>query len=151
MKALENRTIDSKREMDILDALDEIRLRNARSERLKVDQILRRFSDKDKEEIEERLKQEAAKDEEEAIKAFQSADGERVRKLADDEKEPDVLSLVSKSFKKPSFKPAEIPKRKVQEELGVAVKRKKDNNDTPASALSMLSNYDDSEDSESSE
>lgn len=151
MKALENRTIDSKREMDILDALDEIRLRNARSERLKVDEILRRFSDKDKEEIEERLKQEAAQDEQEAIKAFQSADGERVRKLADDEKEPDVLSLVLKPFKKPSFKPAEIPKRKAQEdELGVAVKRKKDNDTPNASALSMLASYDDSEDSDSS-
>lgn len=33
MKALENRTIDSKREMDILDALQDIRARNARNER----------------------------------------------------------------------------------------------------------------------
>ncbi|KAF9269935.1 DUF572-domain-containing protein [Marasmius fiardii PR-910] len=33
MKALENRTIDSKREMDILDALQDIRARNARLER----------------------------------------------------------------------------------------------------------------------
>src|SRR5882762_228227 len=34
MKALENRTTDSKREMDILDALQDIRARNARNERV---------------------------------------------------------------------------------------------------------------------
>ncbi|KAI0060876.1 DUF572-domain-containing protein [Artomyces pyxidatus] len=34
MKALENRTTDSKREMDILDALQDIRARNARNERM---------------------------------------------------------------------------------------------------------------------
>ncbi|KAG6845050.1 protein CWC16 [Tephrocybe sp. NHM501043] len=34
MKALENRTVDSKREMDILDALQDIRARNARNERV---------------------------------------------------------------------------------------------------------------------
>jgi len=34
MKALENRTVDSKREMDVLDALHDIRARNARNERV---------------------------------------------------------------------------------------------------------------------
>lgn len=34
MKVLENRTVDSKREMDILDALQDIRARNARNERV---------------------------------------------------------------------------------------------------------------------
>lgn len=34
MKVLENRTVDSKREMDILDALHDIRARNARNERM---------------------------------------------------------------------------------------------------------------------
>ncbi len=34
MKVLENRTVDSKREMDILDALHDIRARNARNERV---------------------------------------------------------------------------------------------------------------------
>jgi len=34
MKVLENRTVDSKREMDILDALQDIRARNARNERM---------------------------------------------------------------------------------------------------------------------
>lgn len=36
MKALENRTTDSKREMDILDALQDIRARNARNERVGI-------------------------------------------------------------------------------------------------------------------
>ena len=43
MKALENRTVDSKREMDILDALDEIQTRNARSERVNADAVLERM------------------------------------------------------------------------------------------------------------
>jgi hypothetical protein len=34
MKALENRTVDSKREMDVLDALQDIRARNARNEKV---------------------------------------------------------------------------------------------------------------------
>lgn len=34
MKVLENRTVDSKREMDVLDALQDIRARNARNERV---------------------------------------------------------------------------------------------------------------------
>ncbi|KAI9474814.1 CWC16 protein, partial [Zychaea mexicana] len=92
MKALENRTLDSKREMEILDALDEIRLRNARSERVDVDDVLERFTMVDKSALEQRLEQESLEDEQHATEAFQSGDGERVRKLADGE-EPDVFSL----------------------------------------------------------
>lgn len=44
MKALENRTVDSKREMDILDKLQEIRGRNARLERADADTVLERIS-----------------------------------------------------------------------------------------------------------
>jgi len=44
MKVLENRTVDSKREMDILDALHDIRARNARNERVgKSDDIIGRL------------------------------------------------------------------------------------------------------------
>jgi len=40
MKELENRTLDSKREMDVLDALSDIRTRNARNERVNVEDVL---------------------------------------------------------------------------------------------------------------
>jgi hypothetical protein len=44
MSALETRTVDSKREMDILDKLQEIRGRNARLERADTDEVLERIS-----------------------------------------------------------------------------------------------------------
>ena len=40
MKVLENKTVDSKREMDILDALQDIRARNARNERVGLSEDL---------------------------------------------------------------------------------------------------------------
>lgn len=40
MKALESRTVDSKREMDLLDALEEIKDQNARHERVDFDRII---------------------------------------------------------------------------------------------------------------
>lgn len=43
MKALENRTLDSKLEMDVLDALDEIKSINQRHERVDTDQLIDRL------------------------------------------------------------------------------------------------------------
>ena len=40
MKALENRTLDSKREMDIMNALDEMQSLNARHERVDTEAAL---------------------------------------------------------------------------------------------------------------
>lgn len=60
MKALENRTLDSKREMDILDKLQDIRTRNARNERVAQAggaDILDRIARDEVEEAEDRQKQ----------------------------------------------------------------------------------------------
>jgi hypothetical protein len=40
MKKLENKTYDSKREMDVLDALEEVRLLNKRLQNTNSDQLL---------------------------------------------------------------------------------------------------------------
>ncbi|KAH8120688.1 DUF572-domain-containing protein [Phellopilus nigrolimitatus] len=60
MKALENRTLDSKREMDVLDALQDIRARNARNERVVQGggsaEMLDRIARDEVEEEEERAK-----------------------------------------------------------------------------------------------
>ncbi|GAB9473204.1 hypothetical protein Gpo141_00010360 [Globisporangium polare] len=45
MKALENRTLDSKREMDILDALDEIKAINQRHAKIDTDELLKQHAD----------------------------------------------------------------------------------------------------------
>jgi Saf4/Yju2 protein len=76
MKALENRTVDSKREMDILDALQDIRARNARNERVGQSQAT---------ELLERLGMQEIEDEE-----------DRRRRLEEDEDERLVQEVFSK-------------------------------------------------------
>ncbi|KAI8642529.1 hypothetical protein BD408DRAFT_366446 [Parasitella parasitica] len=145
MKSLESRTLDSKREMDIMDALDEIRTRNARSERLDVDEVLDRFSAEDKVVITERMKIEEEEDERQAKAIFESADGEQVRKLT--EAEPDAILLVGQSAKDiPSFKPAAILKKRKQPVTAspiVVVKKQKKEAPKSGNALSLLATYDD--------
>ncbi|CAI5717676.1 unnamed protein product [Peronospora destructor] len=57
MKALENRTLDSKREMDILDALDEIKAINQRHAKVDTDKLLQQHADVGKISKEEQEKQ----------------------------------------------------------------------------------------------
>lgn len=84
MAKLEVKTLDSKREMMIADALDEIRTRNARMERKDHADVLETLLEvKDDEalarEAEEREIEEAAR------KAFSTEDGESVRRVVDDD------------------------------------------------------------------
>ncbi|EJF62525.1 CWC16 protein [Dichomitus squalens] len=69
MKALENRTVDSKREMDILDALQDIRARNARNERVgqSVD-LLERLGTEDIETEEDRERKIAEEEDEKLVR-----------------------------------------------------------------------------------
>lgn len=73
MKALENRTQDSKREMDILDALQDIRVRNARNERVAGQNpdtdILNQIHYEDEETEEDRERRLAEEEDEELVRA----------------------------------------------------------------------------------
>ena len=44
MKSLENRTFDSKKEMELIEALDEVRLLNKRQAKIGPDQLLEQFA-----------------------------------------------------------------------------------------------------------
>ena len=67
MKALENRTVDSKREMDILDALQDIRARNARNEHVSHSVDLLERIQAEEIETEEDLEKRRADEEDEAL------------------------------------------------------------------------------------
>lgn len=87
MRALEQRTKDSRREMDILDALEDIKDLNARAANIDTDDIVAAMhQQKQKSTLteEERLRQEEDK---EIEKAFKSRRGKVIRRLPD---EPDA-------------------------------------------------------------
>ncbi|KAF4556566.1 Pre-mRNA-splicing factor cwf16-like protein [Elsinoe fawcettii] len=81
MKELEQKTVDAKTEMQIADALDEIRMRNARNERAgkEAEVVVKDVVDEDRERQER-------EDEEAARKAFMAATGEKVKRLVEEEK-----------------------------------------------------------------
>lgn len=158
MKALENKTFDSKREMEILDTLDEIRTTNARAERVNPDEILDRMMAQDQKAAEEERVRQEAEDDEIAKAIFHGADGEFVRRiLVDTPEELESTPVVSAPaaafpsfdsvFKQPTA-PSGI-KRK-NNNFGVVVRKKPapepKKAEVPAKALSMLAAYGDSDD-----
>ncbi|KAG2149322.1 DUF572-domain-containing protein [Suillus clintonianus] len=69
MKALENRTVDAKREMDILDALQDIRARNARNERVgQASDLVSRMTVEEEETEEERERRLADEEDEKLVR-----------------------------------------------------------------------------------
>ncbi len=132
MAELETKTLDAKREMAIADALDEIRTRNARNERVDKggEGVVGVRDERDAER--ERLERE---DEEVARRAFLAEDGERVRRLAIGEEEieddswggTDGVSTVATASKSvdmppPTFKRAPKKKRDLSAALGIKKK-----------------------------
>ena len=108
MKALENRTVDSKREMDILDALQDIRARNARNDKVDdrtiQEMLARRLAEEELEPDEEALEKKKWEEEDEELvrRVFDKVDtgGDKItlkRKAAGEA--PDLLSLLSESSK----------------------------------------------------
>ena len=84
MKKLENKTEESKRAMDVLDALDEIRTHNARAATLGIDAVLDARSQQLASAQSKKLSATDAEDELEAQKAFAAG---RTKRLRDDDDE----------------------------------------------------------------
>ncbi|KAF9961241.1 hypothetical protein BGZ72_004382 [Mortierella alpina] len=126
MKALENRTQDSKREMEIMDALDEIRTRNAVNERVDADIILNKLAGSEEEMATRRQQLEDEEDERLAKAVFKDVDGETVKRLRDDAEGPEELSAAQIAMSKfsqplalPNFSTPVTKKRKQGGFLGL--------------------------------
>ncbi|KAJ7594466.1 hypothetical protein C8J56DRAFT_1002354 [Mycena floridula] len=136
MKVLENRTTDSKREMDILDALQDIRARNARNERMgkSVDLVERIGLEEVENDAELERKRLEDEDEKEvqrhfskiAMPAATDSDAEPVlitvkRKAADIE--PSLTSLLPEATRSLlQSKPAPTPALKKKKTNGLGIK-----------------------------
>ena len=153
MKALENRTIDSKREMDILDALHDIRARNARNERVgQSDDLITRIAHEEVLSPEEEQRLRAEEEDEKLVREVFSKvsvpgagqarksgeDGEgagastvvTVKRKADN-LEPALGSLLPESTQamvnamSASFQPAKKKKADNSKSLGIKLGKKK--------------------------
>lgn len=152
MKALENRTVDSKREMDILDALQDIRARNSRNERLDdsaIQEMLARRLNEEILEVDEEEEERRRWDEEDekivrqVFSKVDDASGSTVtlKRKADGET-PDIKSLLSESSramveaKTMLPPPAKKPKTALANSLGIKPARRRP---APASGTSKAS------------
>jgi len=131
MKALENRTQDSKREMEIMDALDEIRTRNSMNERVDADQILEKLVGSEDEIALRQQREEEEEDERLAKAVFKDVDGDSVKRLRDDEfgddMEPNAAQIAMAKFSSPlslpDFSQPLMKKRKQGSSLGLTAKK----------------------------
>ncbi|KAL4886016.1 CWC16 protein [Aspergillus karnatakaensis] len=121
MAELEEKMMDSKREMAIADALDEIRTRNARIERneaLGEEAALANVQ----EEVDEAALRAQREDEEAARKAFMTESGEKVKRLVEEETETTQQAPVS--MPPPSFARVKKAKKPMANALGIKKKAK---------------------------
>ncbi|OJJ06068.1 hypothetical protein ASPVEDRAFT_199673 [Aspergillus versicolor CBS 583.65] len=120
MAELEEKMLDSKREMAIADALDEIRTRNARIERNEATGDEVAFANVQNQVDEAALKAQQ-EDEEAARKAFMTETGEKVKRLVEDESTPEQAPVPAPP---PSFARVKKPKKQPPNSLGIKKKAK---------------------------
>ncbi|KAI3662075.1 hypothetical protein MP638_005523 [Amoeboaphelidium occidentale] len=138
MKKLENKTVDAKREIAILEALDELRTRNARFEKVNADAAMERLrseEDRQKELEEERLKAQDEEDSRIAKMYFETEDGVTIKRLYDDLEEGTDANAIE-SVQQPPAKKAAIaiptkdlnktkPEKKITaKSIGIKIKKK---------------------------
>ena len=123
MKALENKTYDSKREVDILEALDEIQTRNAMHARADVNEVLARLEQEKKEKVETMRRQEeqaALEDDEQAKAVFRTADCLKVKRLLDEDVEQVKTEKMNHYKDDVVFKKPKVPLSRM--DLGIVKK-----------------------------
>ena len=102
MKALENKTFDSKREIDIMDALDDVRLLNAAHEEVDLDLLLQNISSKrtpEELETEAKLKRDREEDDEIIKQVFaKEKEKEKEKERIKIQKKPMDIKSRSSSF-----------------------------------------------------
>lgn len=114
MKALENRTMDSKVEMDIIDALEEIKTLNARNAKISPDQLINMFG------TQKRKREELTEEDEKELKNVVFKNGAAAiesKKPKTEEKGEILPPVVTQKPKKPpmssiKFTPKVTPKPK---------------------------------------
>ncbi|KAJ1800555.1 Pre-mRNA-splicing factor cwf16 [Coemansia sp. RSA 2399] len=87
IKALENRTEQSRREMEELDALDEIRMLNAKSERVQEEDVIDAIARRGKSREKEIQLAEDEEDEQLAKMAFSRVNGKRIKRAREEDAE----------------------------------------------------------------
>lgn len=127
MAELEEKMQDSKREMAIADALDEIRTRNARiarNEGLEDEVALDLIHN----EVDEAKLREEQEDEEAARRAFMTASGERVKRVVDEEEltlpGPSQTKTTQAQMPPPSTSFARVKKAKKPGVTSLGIKKK---------------------------
>ncbi|PUU80667.1 CWC16 protein [Tuber borchii] len=123
MAKLETKTLDSKREMQIADALDEIRTRNARNERFDSADVLDTLLEVTNPAELELMRQEE-EDAELARKAFRTEEDKFVRRVVDDGADEADISKEEAKADIPSFKKTVKRRRDMGAVLGIKKKLK---------------------------
>lgn len=154
MKALENRTLDSKREMDIMAALDEMKSLNARHNTVTTEQALAALLEAADKETGEEIVQDDDEDDLEAVKEFQQLRSSNIKRLEDDQLPSEApsssapLSTKVPAVSRPSLPPVKLvvaAKRKAPESAPVTVTDKQPRGpeaaDVSGAALLGLGDY----------
>lgn len=125
MKELEAKTLDAKTEMQIADALDDIRTRNARIERGEKEGAEVTVQDR----VDEERERQEREDEEAARRAFAGIEGERVKRIVEDEDDVGVGSSSAAAAREemapppvPTFKRTVKKKQDFGAKLGIKKK-----------------------------
>jgi len=140
MKALENRTLECKREMDILDGLEEIVDRNSRTVGINIDELLAQRKVEDGNKIQDKIRAEEREDYEAAL-AFATSKSEVLIRLENDENEPTSVangfgfSSLSDTALAPTPKPTNnnllmVRKKKAPKDKEAKKEKKKHKNKT---------------------